>query len=320
MRTATQRQALIRQVREDRRLDEPTHPPSPRPRRSARVDAPQLLPCLHRGESIDKTPCRSCEKSPRLHVFECAVHGRCTLKKQGDAGDAVCDTCVDRALEPASIPFASFRDRHAGKTAVVVGRGETTFHWPDLAHVDGPVFFINAKVAMERHVRHDNVYFFALDHEHSHWLRQTQEHHPVRSLPVLLEGPDWGRPGRPRRVQGARRVCWFAQNTFTDPMLALEQTPEQLALSRELYRARGTIQPLLHFAWFCGVRHVRLIGCDGINDPNRVYDKTDADAGGRVSGKKPGMIYDAIRKRADLVMKTLGIQAEYLGTPTLGEA
>ncbi len=316
MKSPQDRIRLIQDTRQQRGLDQGkgrriVAPPTPGRMPDASIEARHLLPCHHRGQAIDKTSCRSCNGTVSLRVFDCALHRRCTMVSRGDAGDRICATCCDRRIEPESVPFASFANRHAGQVGYVLGRGETTFDYRDLLNVDGPVFMINDSVSAEQYVPHDDVYFFALDSDHNHWLRQTDEHPPIRSLPVLMEG-DWGLPGFPRRVRGARRVCWYLNPmNFTDRWLALDQTREQLAASRMLYRGRGTIQPLIHFAWFAGVNHLRLIGCDGINDPSKPYDERLPN----LSGRQPGMIYDGIRRRQDEVIAKLGMTAEYVGTP-----
>ncbi len=201
---------------------------------------------------------------------------------------------------------------YPGKTGVVVGRGPTDFDFRDLAKIDGPVFFINDAVVCEQYITHDDAFWFALDHPQAHWLRRTGDHEPIRSLPVLQEGGKWGRPGDPRGTRGARRVMWFkSPTTFKNRWDALSQSRDQIVESGQLYLARGTIQPLIHFAWFAGIARLQLIGCDGINDPSRVYD-------GRLpnlSGRGPGMIYDGIRRRQDEVMRHLGVRAEYVGAP-----
>jgi len=210
------------------------------------------------------------------------------------------------------VALASFANRFAGKTGIVVGRGPTTFDFRDLDKADGPVFFINDAVALERYVSHDDSFFFALDHPQAHWLRRTEIHEPIRSLPVLLEGNKWGKPGDPRGTRGARRVTWFkSPTTFKDRWDALSQSRDDIAASSQLYLARGTIQPLIHFAWFTGITQLKLIGCDGINDPARVYDDRLPDW----SGRRPGMIYDGIRRRQDDVLRHLGVRPEYIGTP-----
>jgi len=56
---------------------------------------PPRGPCVHRGESTDElVECQSCVKAS-LKVFECAVHGKCTIEKKGAGVSAVCRTCKD---------------------------------------------------------------------------------------------------------------------------------------------------------------------------------------------------------------------------------
>lgn len=55
-------------------------------------------PCAHRGGHVGESLCRTCSGSVRVKVFECAVHGRCTVQKPVN-GAATCTGCKDRREE-----------------------------------------------------------------------------------------------------------------------------------------------------------------------------------------------------------------------------
>ena len=47
-------------------------------------------------------------------------------------------------MEP--IPFASFRDKFAGQTAVVVGKGPTLYDFGQLGSTGAPTFFVGGEM------------------------------------------------------------------------------------------------------------------------------------------------------------------------------
>lgn len=53
------------------------------------------LPCVHRGEALRADECPTCSGSVKLKVFDCAVHGECTIiKRLGDV--KTCNGCKQR--------------------------------------------------------------------------------------------------------------------------------------------------------------------------------------------------------------------------------
>ena len=51
-------------------------------------------PCQFRGPEVDRVPCQSCKGTVKLKVFQCGLHGRCTInRKAGD--DQCCARCGD---------------------------------------------------------------------------------------------------------------------------------------------------------------------------------------------------------------------------------
>ncbi len=65
---------------------------------------PALIPdCRFRGPPTgEEIGCRSCGGSVRLKVFECSVHGSCTIGKKTD-GRACCKGCGQREAPPAGL-------------------------------------------------------------------------------------------------------------------------------------------------------------------------------------------------------------------------
>jgi hypothetical protein len=200
-----------------------------------------------------------------------------------------------------TIPLQSFQNRFAGKTGWVFGRGENTFDYRQIADIDGPVFFINDAVANDCYVKHGDSFWFALDTGHHGHLPT------MRSLPVLHEG-GWA----DKSPLPIPRVCWWKQ----DPTAYNDGPPEQMARDGILITRLGTICPLIHFAWFAGVRRLNLVGCDGIQkvDMKGIDPRWDPRLP-NLSGKGGGCVYGQIRQTADALMERLGIEAEYVGTP-----
>lgn len=55
--------------------------------------------CVHIGKATGSTiQCRSCSSGVHLKKFSCAVHGTCTLEKQGIDGTKCCNGCSDKEL------------------------------------------------------------------------------------------------------------------------------------------------------------------------------------------------------------------------------
>lgn len=197
------------------------------------------------------------------------------------------------------IPLQSFRDRFAGREGWVFGKGRNTFDYRAIADIPGPCFFINDAVANDVHVRHGDSFWFCLDQGHHAHLAN------VRALPVLhREG--WAA----EHLDKLRRVAWWRQ----DPTAYNALPPDLMALADVLYTKVGTLYPLIHFAWFAGVRRLNLVGCDGIQPPSATDPGWDPRLP-HVSGKGGGCVYERIRREGDALMARLGIEAAYVGTP-----
>jgi len=166
--------------------------------------------------------------------------------------------------------------KHAGQTGWVVGKGRTSYDYADLRNVDGPVFFINDAVALESHLRlEQDSYLTFLDPVMAVWLTK-----PVRSVIICPRDERLG-----KKIFASNRVASFVPSPYLDT----KRNPRQLGLHRRL----GTICTTIHFAWFCGIHKLKLIGCDGFNDKKEpAYDSRIES----VSEGRPAWKYDAIRK------------------------
>jgi len=70
---------------EPRTPDQPAHqPPAP-----TAIDE-----CQHRGAEIERRPCKTCSGTVSVKVFECSLHGACSLTRP--VGVNVCAGCPDR--------------------------------------------------------------------------------------------------------------------------------------------------------------------------------------------------------------------------------
>jgi len=52
--------------------------------------------CTHRGQQIRTQECDLCKGNVIVKVFECAIHGECSIRK--NVGVTVCNTCPDRKV------------------------------------------------------------------------------------------------------------------------------------------------------------------------------------------------------------------------------
>jgi hypothetical protein len=200
--------------------------------------------------------------------------------------------------------LASYHDCFVGETGWVFGKGRTGFDYDRIADITGPCFFINDSVVMERHVTHDRSFWFCLDHGYEKVLPT------VRSLPVLHRA-GW--------ADGfAGRCLWWHQ----DPTAYNCWPADLMAHSGHLLTKVGTVYPLIHFAWFAGIRKLCLIGCDGIQklDQSSPLEFNLDERIPNLSGKGGGCVYGRIRKESDRLMDRLGITANYIGTPAAAQS
>lgn len=191
--------------------------------------------------------------------------------------------------------LAEFRDRHKGQTAYVVGRGQTAYDYTDLAGVDGPVFFINDAVQLEKYLLKQDSYFFALDLQVAKaWMQQCLKSWLVLEHNYL----------RHEAYPTNKGIGW------TRAMGKFEKDKDKLAKEEHLMTCWGTITPLLHFAWFTGCKAVKFIGCDGVSRPKgEEYDN-------RLSNESltlGGGVYAQIKATQERVCMELGMPFVYLG-------
>lgn len=290
--------------------------------------APLLQPpCVYRGETMGDVLCRSCKGSVKIKTYHCSIFGSCNLgNSTGEAGKS-CQTCNAREVGTGAteiIPFESFVNRYAGREGWIIGRGPTQFCGEELASVAGPVFFINDAVDWERYVTHRDTFFTALE-----WPKFSAYAWRIRSIAMM--GFMNQHP-----ADGIKRVVRFDHqfkhsrdeaNPIGPLWHLLDQTREQLAQSRRLYQHGSTMLVAIHFAWFCGVTKLNLVGCDCLptthrdgrpatsRDPKEAYNPAlpaATDDRGGVSGG----IHPTLRRRHEEVMRRLGMRWEYLGTPS----
>lgn len=230
------------------------------------------------------------------------------------------DSCADpmrRVVPPSmrAIPFESFRDRHLGERAVVVGKGATTFEYGDLARLDTPTYFVNDSVCLERFVAPTRpCYWFAHDRGQMVWMPKL-----TRAIAVLPEdGKVLDGPSDPV-LESAREYTLYHWRVREQDVV-VRQSKEELARTRELFTDQGTIHSLLHFVWFCGVKKVSFIGCDGLEVSTRsahlAHPETGYDARiENASNSAPWGTFSRIRKGQDRLCRKLGFEVEHLGTP-----
>lgn len=203
--------------------------------------------------------------------------------------------------------FFSFANKHAGGTAIVVGKGPTTFDYAELKKHDGPIVFINDAAQLAKFCRdeQEKFQFYLDDNQARHWLTGA-------ALPgVTMVVKDVHRPLAKRPDLD---VIWYRAVTAFPVM-----SREDLSKSPTLFIKKGTITPVLHWLWYLGVRTVKFVGCDGLNDKTAVHQLT----GGKdydqrlniLTTGRSGWVYNAIRKIQDDLVGIFGFEAIYLGTP-----
>lgn len=209
------------------------------------------------------------------------------------------------------LPLAGLCNRHAGETAVVVGRGPTSFDYRQLSEFTGPVFFLNDAVQLDQHVA-GAAYLVAVDNEMVRLL-----HRPLKATPVLPRSLG----GLLASVPVDHSVVYYECDRTPRERLLL-QSREQLTALGELYNGSVTIMTALHLIWYCGCVGVVFIGCDGLNEP-RGMQRFGADTNGydprlaNLSQTKPAWNYQRIREEQDRICRQLNLSTQYIGTPDM---
>lgn len=267
------------------------------------------IDCVSRGDVIGEDKCPSCRGHVAIKVFACPLHESCTLQRK--TKHWVCATCQDRQPVRMVYSFAGMKNRHEGQTAWVIGAGKTRFDYQNLRNVSDSVFFINMGADAEKHVHHLNTYFFALDVQQRAYLPYFQ------GISCLTIGPQF----REQDTRGTRRIMKW-RNTPKGASHLLDLSRDEIAVTTELYRGKeghsGTIMPLIHFAWFMGIKRLNLVGCDGlaVGYDERLTNRTGQVIDRKQTGVPVGIErFGRFREHQDWLMSRLGIESEYVGTP-----
>lgn len=187
-----------------------------------------------------------------------------------------------------------YKLRHAGQTAWIIGRGKTEFDYAGLSRADGPVFFINDSVQLEKHLPAGHPSYFAfLDARVARcWLQ--------RKLRSVVLSPEPAEYGENTAIQYQRRAGHF------------DKDRDLVASNNSLVTCWGTITPVIHFAWYAGCTRIRFIGCDGLAQPRgQEYDARLTND----SQSIPGAVYSQIRASQERICIELGLPFVYVGTP-----
>lgn len=219
-------------------------------------------PCVYRGVEQGPTPCVSCGEK-KAQVYACEKHKACVISgTPKDGRIRRCITCLDRREPPEFLPFGAFANRYNGKTGLLVGRGATQYHWPGLAHHDGPIFAVNdAVLHVEKFTSSPDVFLFAQDLRIAETVVDR-----TKAICVVPVGGQYGFAVSRMELPGDARIVWYTRSNPGQYDL-LRQSREEMAVSRRLFRSPISPKPTtclaIHFAWFCGVSHLLMIGCNG---------------------------------------------------------
>lgn len=294
-----------------RKATAPRVRPELAPKQGFPVDERELYQCVHRKGAVATAECRTCGNNKPVDVYECTVHGLCTIRRKAEDGNLkLCQICPDRKRYYDEVQFAPFKNKFEGKSAWVIGKGLTTFDYADLTKTDDPVFFINDAVFMEKYVVHDHKFFFAQDERQHVWLEK------ISSLACLPLGGPIAKTKDYRTLQRAGRVMFWRNSGSGDQHL-IHLTKDQVEIENRLYRGRkgagGTIMPMTQFAWFCGIKHLNLVGCDGLPigyDP-RIPNLSQSPAP-QIAGLDR---FGRFNAEQQWLMAHFGMTATYHGTP-----
>jgi hypothetical protein len=191
-----------------------------------------------------------------------------------------------------------YRLKHDGATGWIVGRGKTEFCYKDLADADGPVFFINDAVQLEKYLSDQPSYMTWLDLSVGKtWLARN-----LRSTVLVPQCAGYYELERGENtvIHWQRRVGYF------------DKDRDLVAKNNSLMTCWGTITPTIHFAWYTGCKRLKFVGCDGVSRPKgSEYDERLANT----SQSVPGGVYAQIKASQERVCHELGLAYVYVGTP-----
>jgi hypothetical protein len=225
----------------------------------------------------------------------------CEMPQHQTFCDAACTPRFPRAIE---IPFGTFNNKYQGQSCYVVGRGPTEFDYEKFAETSDPIFFINDAVSLEKYARSE-TYFFAHDPQLLPWLNGA-----IKSTAVLpIDGKVFREMPNITLQHAGNLVFYHWREENKEDLLSM--TRDELAQIKQLYTHTGTIHSVLHFIWFCGFKQVKFIGCDGIMAVD--YDPRLEN----LSRSQPIGNYRTIAKAQQLLTHLFGLEASYLGTPTI---
>lgn len=211
-------------------------------------------------------------------------------------------------------PFSTFNNKYHGQECIVVGKGPTEFKFEELQDVSCPVFFINDAVCYEDNVLGES-FFFAHDATQLVWLPR------IKSIAVVPLGDKVVRNRTDPRLTQASRLCIYKWGSFNKSLL--NKSRDEIAKLGSLYLNSGTMHALVHFVWYCGFKHIKFIGCDGINNKLLLQSK------GMKSGYDPRITNLSksrswyqnrkIRQHQDWMCDKLKLTTEYIGTPIFAD-
>lgn len=61
---------------------------------------PSNYPCTHLGDEVDRVKCESCKGLVLVKVFQCMIHGKCTIAKKLPGVDARCPCSDYNPMKP----------------------------------------------------------------------------------------------------------------------------------------------------------------------------------------------------------------------------
>ncbi len=212
------------------------------------------------------------------------------------------------------IPLADYNNRNAGQACHVIGKGVTNFDYERLAEVSEPIFFLNDAVCLEKYASGDS-FFFAHDKQLLPWLDGS-----LRSTAVLpIDGKVFTNNTMPLN-HSAGVVYYHWREGRREKIIAMSR--DELAREEILFTHSGTIHTAIHFIWYCGFTRITLIGCDGIPRTAESDARFAAGHDPRLENRSQvaaAWQYYTIRQAQDAIMKRLGLEAVYVGTPLADE-
>lgn len=223
------------------------------------------------------------------------------------------------------------------ETAYIIGKGPTHYDYSNIGKIDNPIFFINESALLsEEYPRNmkSRTFMFAQDRSTHKAMKDSSQYNCVipdwpnnhKKYHKDFIDDDGNRVGDYAiifdRKKRERSKCgeFIRRGLFKSSdctQVATDKDRDSLEGTNYLPNLVGTIRCAVYFAFYTGISHIVLVGCDGIHKKDWEgmglwsYDERLRD----MISSKPYGSNNKHRDKAEFMMKRFGISYKFMGSP-----